>query len=402
MTKGVIMQIEKRHLIVLTQDGHFLQAEKPSYSITVGEEIEVIPYKGKRFGLSGQFVHWPASFAVIAVLLLSFYLIYLSFNREPYAYLSVDINPSLMISVNSNGEAQHIEPLNEEAVILLSALGDWKGNSMESVMNEIMEISEEKGYLLNRVDSIIVSSVFTNQADSSFQSSFNSEIQQWKNDMIINHQLAAITLYEASLKDLEQANEHGMSVGKWMNHRASSTENHSSEVKIKEPYHEPTPRLDILPTPLQPEASSIKGQSAEPVPEASKEVQPAEEIQEPENTPNNQTNGAPVAIPGSTNEKSPQNQATQNQQTNQNQIEQGRNKPEDQGNETYDKNNENEEKWKESEEVKEEKRKEKEDRKEERNEDKEEKKEERKEDKRKEKEEKKEEKREYRDNKDDE
>src|SRR5690554_2941586 len=68
-------------------------------------------------------------------------------SNEVYAYVNIDINPSIELSLNDSFEVIGIEGLNEDGQLLLSNLSDWKKKSLQNVSSKILLISQDMGYL---------------------------------------------------------------------------------------------------------------------------------------------------------------------------------------------------------------------------------------------------------------
>jgi hypothetical protein len=71
-------------------------------------------------------------------------------------YLTLDINPSIEIIVNENGKVLHVNPLNEDAELLLLDL-NLRGLDIEDVIDIIIEEAIKLGFIdINREENIIL------------------------------------------------------------------------------------------------------------------------------------------------------------------------------------------------------------------------------------------------------
>lgn len=62
------------------------------------------------------------------------------------AYLVIDINPSIEVVTNEDGKVLRVTALNEDAQVLLLDV-DFKGKTLDEVVNTIIELARELGYI---------------------------------------------------------------------------------------------------------------------------------------------------------------------------------------------------------------------------------------------------------------
>src|SRR5699024_8253720 len=78
--------------------------------------------------------------ALFILILLPFHFIPNQTN-ETYAYVNLDINPSVELEVNKALEVKDVKPLNEDAKKLLDTSNDYIGTDLAEVVNQIMDDS---------------------------------------------------------------------------------------------------------------------------------------------------------------------------------------------------------------------------------------------------------------------
>ncbi|GAA0490332.1 anti-sigma-I factor RsgI [Salinibacillus aidingensis] len=155
MKKGLIVQRKRRHVIVMGADGSFHKTRtKEHYEI--GEEIEFndrsIPFLDSIQALVNI---RRVSAAAIILLLIFVPVMMMNQPQEAYAYVNVDINPSIELSVNEDLEVTDLTPINQEARQVLDQLKGWKGQSVELVTHMIINQTRTMGYLSTNHDIFI-------------------------------------------------------------------------------------------------------------------------------------------------------------------------------------------------------------------------------------------------------
>jgi hypothetical protein len=236
MRKGIIMDIEDNLLIMMTPEGEFLKGEKRrDYSYQIGKEIFFFPIqeekkKQKKF-LFLNF--WKvASIAVAFLIIITMVSASLPQNKEAYAYVSVDINPSMELSVNHDREVMEITPFNKDAEKVISELNDWKGERVEAVTEKIIKECDELGFLTEN-HTIVIASVFTSLASTKDVKVITNELTSFEQS-IEKETNTSITYKEASSKERKEAKEKGMTVAKLMKEKDDTNNSETNSENQKE------------------------------------------------------------------------------------------------------------------------------------------------------------------------
>ncbi|WP_188456563.1 anti-sigma-I factor RsgI family protein [Virgibacillus oceani] len=153
MKKAIVMEKHRRYTIVLTQDGNFQKA-KPVKNAAVGAEVSYEIYKENEHLL---FFFHPSkvnkSFRLIAMACLLLLIVmpfyFISNSSKTYAYVNVDINPSIELEIGEDLKVRSILPLNDDAKKLVKELTHYKSKPLDEVLSDIMDKSEEKGLIKN-------------------------------------------------------------------------------------------------------------------------------------------------------------------------------------------------------------------------------------------------------------
>jgi hypothetical protein len=137
--KGIIAEIDGSKMIVIAKNGDFIKCKKlPNFNI--GDEVNIpmvnMATVYKRMSVVA------ASFLIFAMLSTGVYAYY-----TPYSYVSVDINPSLELSVNRFEKVIGAHAFNEDAKKVLGAASDIKNKSVDAALAQIINTASDQGYL---------------------------------------------------------------------------------------------------------------------------------------------------------------------------------------------------------------------------------------------------------------
>lgn len=141
--EGMVMEVFDDSVIVITPEGKFLEIPHTK-SVSVGEQIPIYnirEFKPKQTVLK-KFIPLAASFLMIAVLGFAGYG-----YSNVFGYVTVDINPSTVISYNWFHRTMDVDGLNTDGEFILMKMGSLKNKSLEDTVNAIIETSEEEGFL---------------------------------------------------------------------------------------------------------------------------------------------------------------------------------------------------------------------------------------------------------------
>lgn len=147
--KGIIAEIDKKHMIVLSKNGDFVKCKKlPNCS--VGDEVN-LP-KTSMNTIYKRISAVAAGFMLFAMLSSGAYAYY-----TPYSYVSVDINPSLELAVNRFDKVIKVHAFNQDAEKLLETVKDIKNKNVDTAMEEILNGAADEGYIKkNESNSVMI------------------------------------------------------------------------------------------------------------------------------------------------------------------------------------------------------------------------------------------------------
>lgn len=185
MNKGIIMEKHRHYNIVLTHDGSFKKVKIAHEDNLIGEEIKFEPYISKSF--FNKDIQLPAIMKLgsIAALIAIFVFFCFSFvgGNKTYAYITVDVNPSIEIEVDDLLRVQNISALNEDAEILLQELSNNQHGNLELVIEEIIYKSEKLN-MNNEKKNMLIGVSYINETErkiiKNINQHFNHKSTDWE------------------------------------------------------------------------------------------------------------------------------------------------------------------------------------------------------------------------------
>ncbi|HLR40028.1 MAG TPA: anti-sigma factor domain-containing protein [Virgibacillus sp.] len=160
MKKGIVMKKHRRYMIVMTSRGIFQKAAPIEHSL-IGDEVYFQPIHSKKW-LAFFFytkknrrtsVGLLATVCMLLLIAMPFYFI--MGKEETYAYVNIDINPSVELKVDHTLHVHDMTPLNEDADKIVRKISEYKHKDLEKVIAMIMNKSEEEGFI-NKGKSMLV------------------------------------------------------------------------------------------------------------------------------------------------------------------------------------------------------------------------------------------------------
>ncbi|MGA9175482.1 MAG: anti-sigma factor domain-containing protein [Thermoactinomyces sp.] len=156
MQKGVIMEVQGKHWIILTADGNFIKVPKTNDFSGVGEEITVQPTPVRKRKRNA----WIAAVSAAAAAMLgTFFILSSAAPEKAYAetYVYLDVNPSVAIALNQDRKVVKVQPLNKSAEKLLKQ-SDFKGENVDDFAIQFLEAARKNGYL-HKKDQVVLSGI---------------------------------------------------------------------------------------------------------------------------------------------------------------------------------------------------------------------------------------------------
>jgi hypothetical protein len=211
--KGVIMDVDERFLTLLTPEGEFLKARKQKQDYLIGEEIDFFPVsegqKKKSMFLNllpGKAL--PA--AAIAVIVAASSFVPFINSNDVYAYMSIDVNPSIELAVNDDLEVIDLEAYNAEGEKIISEIKNWKHLDVTQVTTNIIEEIKEQGYFENH-DKVVISTVYEEKKEMKVEKKLEANIE--KIEAKIEDENLQLTVVQGTKQELKAAHKQGVTTG---------------------------------------------------------------------------------------------------------------------------------------------------------------------------------------------
>jgi Anti-sigma factor N-terminus len=141
--KGIVLELDEEFVTLLTPEGEFIEVKKDG-DYKIGEEIEAQVMK-KPIVRRRSFRYVIISFMAAAALLVATLFHFPS--NAVYAYMSIDINPSIEVAVDEQLKVLKLKAYNVEGKRIVSQLSHWKKKAFVDIAKEVIDLSMKKGYL---------------------------------------------------------------------------------------------------------------------------------------------------------------------------------------------------------------------------------------------------------------
>ncbi|WP_339149750.1 MULTISPECIES: anti-sigma factor domain-containing protein [unclassified Sutcliffiella] len=217
MKKGIVLEVHDEHVTILTPEGEFLKSRKQKGQVDLGEEIVFFPLhraeKERKGKLSSIFRAKWAVISVLTAIILAFSLYPKYTSNQVYAYVSVDVNPSVELGVNKDMKVISIEAYNEEGKDIIKQLVEWENKDLTKVSSQMFDIFREKGYLTENSE-VLIASVLTHEKNEGWNSLMQSKITSISEK--IQQDKVSITTLETTTQERSDAIKEGLSPGKYI------------------------------------------------------------------------------------------------------------------------------------------------------------------------------------------
>ncbi|HHT7203715.1 TPA: anti-sigma-I factor RsgI family protein, partial [Bacillus cereus] len=206
MNKGIVMDIKKHSVVVLTPNGEFITCERKENSCMIGEEISFEEQEQRVSYFSIPSFLKPASL-LVACFLCALLFFYNQPEEKVFAYVSVDINPSLEVSVTKDLRVIDLRACNDDGRRILKELKQWKDKQLQGVIRTIIKQSEDDKYLTSDKQVMLTAVA----KDNSLEPQLEEAMQELKKEYEIKH----ITVeYQSSTMEIrENAKKAGIGTG---------------------------------------------------------------------------------------------------------------------------------------------------------------------------------------------
>nr|WP_054668982.1 anti-sigma factor domain-containing protein [Calditerricola satsumensis] len=147
MKRGIVLQVNASDVVVLTPDGQFCRLRRdPNRAYVVGEEIRFFPDK-PRHRVKPAGALWLAAMAACLALVVVGGLLWMT-AQPVMAYVTLDINPSVEMSIDERYRVIDLAGLNPDGERLVAELPHWKDRDLAAVTAEVLH--QARRWVFNR------------------------------------------------------------------------------------------------------------------------------------------------------------------------------------------------------------------------------------------------------------
>ncbi|HEX3031807.1 MAG TPA: anti-sigma factor domain-containing protein [Bacillota bacterium] len=220
--KGIVTKISGNKCIILTSDGDFQRVPLPSGPVKVGQEISGRMSSGFT-GLS----RYATLAACLLLVIAGLFAIQLPASAEPAAYVSVDINPSLELAVDSAYKVIGFKALNEDAKRLMQDI-EYENKDVYQVLSMVLQKAVDLQYVAPSKSNLVVSSVveLNPKVHLDTVKLQKAVAQPLKTSKI----KVSVLFFKANKAEHDKANDLRLSTGKYI---LSQENTASKDVKLK-------------------------------------------------------------------------------------------------------------------------------------------------------------------------
>lgn len=161
---GVIMERTGTHVVLMTPKGEFKRVRITGRMPDIGEEVS-IPVIHRHFFKMPR-AGWLAVAAAAVILLMVASPLLTMIMQPPeaaMAYVSIDINPSLDLTVSNRFNVLHADAFNQDGALVLKGL-DLKGAKYVDAVSMIEKRAESLGFISKSNNTVVVGVTFVSGA----------------------------------------------------------------------------------------------------------------------------------------------------------------------------------------------------------------------------------------------
>ncbi|PEL14799.1 anti-sigma factor domain-containing protein [Bacillus wiedmannii] len=206
MNKGIVMDIKKHNVVVLTPNGEFITFKRKAHPYMIGEEISF----NKQEQRASRFSILPF-LKPTTVIVAGFLCVLLFFYNQPeekvFAYVSVDINPSIEASVTEDLRVIDLRACNDDGRRILQEMNRWENKQLQDVIRTIIKQSQEDKYLTNDKQVMLTAVA----KDKSLEPKLEKEMKELKKEYELKH--ITVEYQSSTMQMREGAKKAGVGTG---------------------------------------------------------------------------------------------------------------------------------------------------------------------------------------------
>ncbi|MGA4718951.1 anti-sigma-I factor RsgI family protein [Fictibacillus nanhaiensis] len=250
MNKAIIVEVNKRHVIVLAEGGEFKKIKNTNAAYTVGQEIR-LPVRQENKKPAFSIFNWKTGTAVaLAIFLLFFQVLAPVSGPGAYAYVGINMDPSLELKIDEDMKVLDIYAYNQQGHMVLDRLDDWKNEEIEMVTDLIFETCEDLGYLKSK-EEVLITTTLSEEVPSDKEKEIKQQVNKVMTEKAQKKSIEMTTIVMSS-EEREQSKKMKMSPGHYAIYKAAKksgkkiTKNEISSLTIKEISEKVGPIKELL------------------------------------------------------------------------------------------------------------------------------------------------------------
>lgn len=214
------MEVKKKKAIVLTPEGQFMEHHYHGQPPEIGAEIE--------FKQQSNWDHWGLIriAALLVIIVIPFLALQPLFTPTIFAYVTVDINPSIELAIDKKEKVLSVTPLNNEGQELIAKV-NLENIPLEEALELITEAAIQEKYISSdRENTVFISYSKVDQnntlaLDQEREINTKNEIKRAQLEEKVkevvnrNQQQASVEFVQVSFELRDKAKEIGLSSGKF-------------------------------------------------------------------------------------------------------------------------------------------------------------------------------------------
>lgn len=230
----MIMEVDERFLTLLTPEGEFLKAHKQKQDYVIGQEIQFSPvseYSKRKSLFFHTFPGKALTAAIFAIMIGVVSFIPFSGSNDVYAYMSIDVNPSIELAVNDELEVVDIEAYNSEGQHIISKLENWKKLDVTTVTTYIIEEIKKQGFFQNH-NKVLITTVYDDKHKTQVDQELQSNIEEIESK--IEKDNLELKVVEGTKEERKAAHKQGITTGIYKEKQPNKQINTTEEKKLKD------------------------------------------------------------------------------------------------------------------------------------------------------------------------
>ncbi len=258
MKEGVIVDISKNKLTVLTPEGDFLEIKNNDEFNQIGDLIYFEPkvlnnMTSTRSSRKKRITKTIIALAASILLIFSVLPVILD-DSKVYAYVSLNVDSSIELSVSDDMEVVDIQGIDEEGKEILAYLDGWQDQDVALVVAQILLLLE-KGGKITEGNEVVFSTVVLDK-DKDLEESLEKKLTNVQDAAV---ESLKIETQKATVDDREKAKEKGVSTAAYLAEKPKDDKANQENKK------ENTSKIEDKPTPKnQTEAANEASHEQEP------------------------------------------------------------------------------------------------------------------------------------------